>query len=304
MKVRMAILPEDRDGLREDISAAGGELGNVEGADAILWTDPTEPDGLGAALGRSPARWVQLPFAGIEPFFEAGVIDSDHIWTCAKGIYGPSTAEHALALMLAAARHLPKHIHATSWVGPGNERRLKDAVVLVVGTGGIGRSLAAMLEPLEARVVGVNRSGRPLSGAERTATVKELPKLIPDADYVVLAAALTDETRGLMGAEYLSLMRPDAWLVNVGRGGLVQTDALVSVLRSRTIGGAALDVTDPEPLPDGHPLWKLDNAIVTSHVANTWEMALPELRALVRRNVARYNAGEELEGLVDPRLGY
>jgi phosphoglycerate dehydrogenase-like enzyme len=304
MKVRMAILPEDRDGLHEDISAAGGELGDVEGADAILWTDPTEPDGLGAALGRSPARWVQLPFAGIEPFFEAGVIDSDHIWTCAKGIYGPSTAEHALALMLAAARHLPKHIRATSWVGPGSERRLKDAVVLVVGTGGIGRSLAAMLEPLEARVVGVNRSGRPLSGAERTATVKELPKLIPDADYVVLAAALTDETRGLIGAEYLSLMRPDAWLVNVGRGGLVQTDALESALRSRSIAGAALDVTDPEPLPDGHPLWELDNAIVTSHVANTWEMALPELRALVRRNVARYNAGEELEGLVDPRLGY
>ena len=300
----MAILPEDRDGLREDVSAAGGEVGDVARADAILWTDPLRPDGLGAALGESPARWIQLPFAGIEPFFEAGVIDPDHIWTCAKGIYGRSTAEHALTLMLAAARHLPAHIRARSWAGAGSERRLKDAVVLVIGTGGIGRALAEMLEPLEARVVGVNRSGDPMPGAERTATVDGLPKLVPDADFVVLAAALTDETRGLIGGEYLSLMQPDAWLVNVGRGGLVQTDALVAALRGRSIGGAALDVTDPEPLPDGHPLWELDNAIVTPHVANTWDMALPELRALVRRNVARYGAGEELEGLIDPHLGY
>jgi phosphoglycerate dehydrogenase-like enzyme len=304
MKVRMAILPEDRDRLREDVSAAGGEVGDVDTADAILWTDPQEPDGLGSALARSPARWVQLPFAGIEPFFDAGVIDSGHTWTCAKGIYGPSTAEHALALMLAAARLLPPHIRATSWSGPGSERRLKDAVVLVIGTGGIGRSLTAMLEPLEARVIGVNRSGQPLPGAERTATVKELTKLIPDADFIVLAAALTDETRGLMGPEYLALMKADAWVVNVGRGGLIQTEALVSALRSRSIGGAALDVTDPEPLPEGHPLWELDNAVITPHVANTWEMALPELRALVRRNVARFMAGEELEGLVDPALGY
>ena len=304
MKVRMAILPEDRDRLRDDITAAGGEISEVESADAILWTDPREPGGLGSALARSPARWVQLPFAGIEPFFEAGVIDPDHIWTCAKGIYGPSTAEHALTLMLAAARRLSQHMNATAWSGEGTERRLKDAVVLVIGTGGIGRSLTAMLEPLEARVIGVNRSGRPLPGAERTATVKELTKLIPDADYIVVAAALTSETHGLLGAEYLSLMKPDAWVVNVGRGGLIQTDALIAALRSRSIGGAALDVTDPEPLPDGHPLWELDNAIITPHVANTWEMALPELRALVRRNVARYKQGEQLEGLVDPALGY
>src|SRR5918996_3286146 len=206
MKVRMTILPEDRDRLRDDIISAGGEVGDVEGSDAILWTDPREPAGLGAVLARSRARWVQLPFAGIEPFFEAGVIDSEHIWTCAKGIYGPSTAEHALTLMLAAARRLSQHMNATAWSGEGTERRLKDAVVLVIGTGGIGRSLTAMLEPLEARVIGVNRSGRPLPGAERTATVRELGKLIPEADFVVLAAALTDETRGLIGPEYLAAM--------------------------------------------------------------------------------------------------
>src|ERR687891_352315 len=112
MKVRMAVLPEDRDGLRDDIAAAGGEVDDPSRVDAILWTDPVTPAGLGTALASSPARWVQLPFAGIEPFFDAGVIDSDHISTCAKGIYGPSTAEHALALMLAAARRLPRHVRA------------------------------------------------------------------------------------------------------------------------------------------------------------------------------------------------
>jgi phosphoglycerate dehydrogenase-like enzyme len=304
VQVRMAILPKDPDGLRGDVEAAGGEVTAPSDADAILWIDPSDPDGLRAALDGSPARWVQLPFAGIEPFVDAGVIDHDHVWTCAKGIYGGSTAEHALALMLAAARRIPHHARATSWEGGGSERRLKDAVVVLVGTGGIGKQLLGMVEPLGPRVIGVNRSGRPLSGAERTATVRELPKLISDADFVVLAAALTKETRGLFGAELFGLMHAEAWIVNVGRGGLIDTGALVAALRARSIGGAALDVTDPEPLPHGHALWELDNAIVTPHVANTWAMALPELRALVRRNIARFGGGEELEGLVDPGLGY
>jgi phosphoglycerate dehydrogenase-like enzyme len=102
----------------------------------------------------------------------------------------------------------------------------------------------------------------------------------------------------------LSRMGPKAWLVNVARGGIVDTGALVDALRAKQIGGAALDVTDPEPLPDGHPLWVLDNALITPHVANTWEMALPELRGLVRRNVAHFAAGEPLEGVVDPLTGY
>jgi phosphoglycerate dehydrogenase-like enzyme len=304
MPVRMAILPKDPDNLRADVEAAGGDVSDPSTADGLVWIDPSDPQGLRAVLDGSTARWVQLPFAGIEPFVDAGVIDEGHVWTCAKGIYGGSTAEHALTLMLAAARRLPHHVRAGTWKGGDGERRLKDALVVLVGTGGIGRQLLSMLEPLGARVIGVNRSGRPLTGAERTVTVRELPKLLPDADFVVLAAALTRETRGLFGAELLELMSTDAWIVNVGRGGLIQTDALVAALRTRSIGGAALDVTDPEPLPDGHPLWEMDDVLITPHVANTWTMALPELRALVRRNIARFSNGDELEGLVDPALGY
>jgi phosphoglycerate dehydrogenase-like enzyme len=176
--------------------------------------------------------------------------------------------------------------------------------VVIVGTGGIGRSLAAMLTPFEVRVVGVNRSGRGLAEAERTVTIDRLPEVLPEADYVVLAAATTDETKGMFNAPTLALMKSDAWLVNVARGALVDTDALVEALENGTIGGAALDVTSPEPLPDDHPLWALENAIITPHVANTWVMGLPALSALVTRNVSKFGAGEELEGLVDPQLGY
>jgi phosphoglycerate dehydrogenase-like enzyme len=116
--------------------------------------------------------------------------------------------------------------------------------------------------------------------------------------------SLTPETRHIVDADRLSTMKDTAWLVNVARGGHVDTDALVAALSRGTIGGAALDVTDPEPLPEGHPLWSLDNALITSHIANTWEMALPELRAMVERNVSAFASGRELEGLVDPELGY
>jgi phosphoglycerate dehydrogenase-like enzyme len=274
-----------------------------------VWTDPWDPHALGRALDASRVEWVQLPFAGIDEFVAAGVVDPAFTWTCTKGAYGHATAEHALALMLAAARRLHVHARAAEWEPVANpferpERRLHGAQVLLIGTGGIGAALVEMLRPLGAAVTAVNRSGRPLAGAVSTHVIPELPKLLPGADFVVLAAALTDDTRHLIDARSLALMRPDAWVVNVARGGLVDTDALVRALRDESIGGAALDVTEPEPLPPAHELWELPNALVTPHVANTWPMAVPELAAMVRRNVAHFAAGEDLEGLVDPALGY
>jgi len=250
---------------------------------------------------------VQLPFAGIEAFFDAGVIDDARTWTCAKGIYGAATAEHALTLLLAASRRIHEHARAGRWRTPGfgtPERRLAGSRVLIVGTGGIGRALVRMLEPLEAKIIAVNRSGRPLEGAGHTVAADRLPSVLDGADHVVRAAAATDETRGLFDRVMLDYMRDDAWIVNVARGSLIVTDHLVDALRQGAIGGAALDVTDPEPLPEGHPLWSMDNVIITPHVANTWDMALPELTALVARNVGRFGRDEPLEGLVDVRLGY
>jgi phosphoglycerate dehydrogenase-like enzyme len=294
--------------LLDAVTEGGGTLTDGPEADGIVWVDPGDPDGLGDAVEDSPARWIQLPFAGIEPFVTAGVIDPGRVWTCAKGIYGESCAEHALAFMLVAAHRMHIHLRAARWMAEDDKSREQRfhgrASVVIVGTGGIGRSLATMLVPFDARVVAVNRSGRELEEADRTVTIDHLPEVLPDADYVVLAASTTDETKGMFDAATLARMKSDAWLVNVARGALVDTDALVEALENGVIGGAALDVTAPEPLPDGHRLWSLDNAIITPHVANTWVMGLPALSALVARNVAKFAAGEELEGLVDPALGY
>ena len=151
--------------------AGGGELVDATHAEAIVWTDPAHPEALTELLTSSPATWIQLPFAGIEKFVAAGTIDDVHTWTCAKGIYGPSTAEHALTLLLAAARCLNVHIRSKTWLErPGSgaasdrgarapERRLAKGTIAIIGGGGIGRSLIEMLRPLGTEVIVVNRSG-------------------------------------------------------------------------------------------------------------------------------------------------
>ncbi len=300
----VAVVPPASE-LEEAVRAGGGRIVDPAEADALIWSTPRKPEELKRILASSPARWVALPFAGIERFFDAGVIDPDRTWTCAKGVYGPATAEGALALMLAAARRIHVHVRARAWERDGQtHQRLAGATVLIIGTGGIGRALARMLEPLGARILAANRGGAPMPEAERTVAVDRLDEVLPESDWVVVAAAHTPETTALIDARRLKLMKPTAWLVNVARGPIVDTDALVSALQAGEIAGAALDVTDPEPLPDGHPLWEMDNVIITPHVANTWAMALPELQAQIRRNVAAFARGEQLEGLVDPALGY
>ncbi len=307
--MRVAIAPVVREQLKEAVQEAGGNISEAETADAVVWTDPSDPAGLDELLKKSPARWVQLPFAGIDSFIEAGVIDSGRTWTCTKGVYGHATAEHALALVLAAARRLHEHVKAGSWregfthLRP-RERQMKGTTVLIVGTGGVGRALAEMLQPLKPRILAINRSGRPLEMADRTGRTDDLFAFLSEADFVVLATSLTPETKSLLDHRAFKAMKPDAWLINVARGGLVDTDALVAALRAKEIGGAALDVTDPEPLPADHPLWGLENVLITSHVAIRAEMAIPELRELLRRNVIHFGAGEQLEGLIDLSVGY
>lgn len=303
----IAIAPWTDDSLMSAIEEAGAGVVEPGEADGLIWLNPMDPQALVEVLESSPAEWIQLPFAGIESFFEAGAIDPERTWTCAKGAYGHACAEHALALMLAAGRQIHHHARNRAWETGGlgrPEKRLKDKTIVVFGTGGIGSELVPMVKPLDARVIGVNRSGRPLEGAEKTVTADRFAEVVGDADFVVLAAAVTEETKGVVNAALLKKMKPDAWIVNVARGVLIDTNALVAALTEKSIGGAALDVTEPEPLPEDHPLWALDNTIITPHVANTWDMALPDLRDLVRRNVEKFMRGGELEGLVDVKAGY
>jgi phosphoglycerate dehydrogenase-like enzyme len=293
--------------MEDAVRAGGGEVVAPNEADAVVWTVPFNPDGLKEILKDSPARWVQLPFAGIEEFFTTGVIDDSRVWTCAKGTYGPATADGAMALIYAAARNLQRHARAKTWLPraeTAGHRRIMGSTALLIGTGGIGAALAEWLTALGAHVLAANRSGAPAKNAEETVKISDAGPLIARADWIVLAAPSTPETYRMVNAEFLAKMKRDGWIVNVARGDLVDTGALVDALRDKRIGGAALDVVDPEPLPDDHPLWSMDNVIITSHTANTAELAIPELAELITRNVRAFAAGAPLEGLVDTKLGY
>jgi phosphoglycerate dehydrogenase-like enzyme len=158
--------------------------------------------------------------------------------------------------------------------------------------------------PFDAHVTVVRNRVRPMDGADVVVESEHLHNTLPGADLVILALALTPDTEGIISADELRLMEPHAWLVNVARGRHVVTDDLVGALRAGTIGGAALDVTEPEPLPEGHPLWSLPNCIITPHVGNTPEMAKPLLAERITANVRRWAHGEPLIGPVDPALGY
>ena len=286
----------------EAIIGAGGELVEVDEAEALVWTDPTDAGALAELLGGQPGvHWVQLPFAGVDRF--AGLFDDGRLWTSTKGAYSEPVAEHALALCLAGLRQLPVRARAREW-GEQGGLRLAGAKVTIVGGGGITEALLRLLVPFDVDSTVVRRRVGAVAGASTVVGPEDLHAALAGARLVVLALALTPETAGVIGAPELGRMAEDAWLVNVARGAHVVTDDLVVALRSGAIGGAALDVTDPEPLPAGHPLWDLDNCLITPHTANTWEMAEPLFAARVGENVARYQRNEPLLGVVDPTLGY
>jgi D-3-phosphoglycerate dehydrogenase len=294
---------DDRSDLRAAVEEGGGRTGPLEEADGLVFLggDPSELPELPDSV-----RWVQLPSAGVEQWIESGVVDGTRDFTSATGSFGLPVAEHALALLLAAAKHLHGFARARSWEGEGrySVHALEYATVLIVGAGGIGRALIELLQPFGCEVIAVTRRGRDVPGASRSLSIDDVGEVWGEATHVVLATPATGGTRHLVGARELEAMRDDAWLVNVARGSVVDTEALVAALRSRAIAGAALDVTDPEPLPDDHPLWELDNVLITPHVATPPEAEKRHFAARVRENVRRLAAGEELEGLVDPEGGY
>jgi phosphoglycerate dehydrogenase-like enzyme len=186
-------------------------------------------------------------------------------------------------------------------------RNLLGAKVTVVGAGGITESLIRLLEPWRTRIRVIRRLAAPMHDVERTVAQSDeagVAEVLGDADVVVLAAALTPETLGMVDVGFLDAMADHAWLINVARGGLVDHEALLDALLANKIGGAGLDVTTPEPLPDGHPLWDVPNCIISPHVGNTAEMGLPLIAERVRLNVARWIARDPLLGPVDTAAGY
>ncbi len=286
--------PGEPEHLIRAVEEGGGRPVALEDAEGIVWAGseddfPELP---------SAVRWVQLQSAGVEPWIERVRDAPDVQFTSAVGAYSVQVAELALSLLLAGVRGLNRYARAWSW-DPRDEGTLQGSTVAVIGAGGIGRELIRMLEPHDVNILAVTRSGR-----DGTLPVERIGEIWGKADHFVLCAPATDGTRHLIGAPELWVMKSHSWVINIARGSLIDTEALVQALASGIIGGAGLDVTDPEPLPDGHPLWASPHALITPHVANPPSAMDRDLARRVTENVRRFAAGEELLAPVNPDRGY
>jgi phosphoglycerate dehydrogenase-like enzyme len=301
--VRIAVGPQGlADWACDAVRAGGGEVVDESEAQGLVWTDFDTTQELIATLTRNPdISWVQVPFSGVETYMP--YIDATRTWTSAKGVFGGAVAELALGLLLGGMRHVAGYAREQQW-SEDHGRTLFGARVTILGAGGIAQSLISMLQPFGCRITVVRNREGDLLGVDEVVKTSQLNEALLQADAVVMALALTPQTHGIMGKEQFEKMQSHAWLVNVGRGQQIVTDDLVWALKSGQIGGAALDVTDPEPLPAGHPLWSLTNCIITPHVGNTAEMVPPLLALRITENVRRLASSQPLVGVVDPALGY
>lgn len=302
-KSRVSILPKSFPDYEKAIVDSGCQVSELDGSvGALIWTAYADPAGLAKTISDNPQlEFVQLPFAGVDAFKE--VIKLPVRFACAKGSYREPVAEHALLLCMALGRVLPERIRAKSW-GRKHADSLYDSNVLIVGGGGITEELIKLLSPFRAKITVVRNRDIPLPGAEVVCGLEHLDEQLPKADWVILACSLTEKTEGLFDRKRLAGMKPSAYLVNIARGAVVVTADLVSALNEGQIAGAGVDVTDPEPLPDGHPLWDARNVIITPHTADTNAQVIQMFSIRIRENLAAYQGKGDWVGLVDPELGY
>ncbi|MCK8616032.1 D-isomer specific 2-hydroxyacid dehydrogenase family protein [Gordonia sp. C13] len=298
----VAVEPDHDEHLVAAVESAGGKIVGLDEARVLVWIGPpAEFPELSDAV-----EWVALKTAGIEDFLNAGLLDDRRVWTNASGFYAENVAEHALALLLAGLRQINTAVtrHWDKERIDTSVRSLHGSTVAIVGAGGIGASLGPRLKACGARVVAVNRSGRDVPGADEVRRSDDLGSVWASTDHVVLAAPATPETRHMINAESLAALPDHAWIVNVARGPLVDEEALYRALVDGEIAGAALDVTDPEPPAEDHPLWSLPNVIITPHVANPASGLTREMAPWLAENVRRFVAGEELISVVKPGRDY
>ena len=269
----------------------------------LIWTDYSSPSALGDLIDANPQlEWVQLPFAGVDAFAEQ--LDKKVLFTSAKGAYREPVAEHALMLALALGRKIPIRVKASSW-GKSEAFSFYDSKVLLIGAGGISEELVKLFAPFRAEITVVrNNPELALAGAKVIAGLDQLDDLLPEADLVIITCALTDKTRGLLNYERLSRFKPTAFLVNVARGPIVVSEDLIRALEEGLLAGAGLDVTDPEPLPDGHAFFGRDDLILTPHTADTKEIVTRLFAARIELNVKAFLGNGSWVGKVSPSLGY
>ncbi|MGA5341871.1 D-2-hydroxyacid dehydrogenase [Streptomyces griseoincarnatus] len=271
-------------------------------ADVLLVWDFTSHAVRRAWPGEGPRpRWVHTASAGVDHLLCPELAASDTVVTNARGIFDGPIAEYVAGLVLAFAKDLPRTLRLQrerTWLHR-ETRRVAGTRACVVGSGPIGRAVAGTLEALGVRTALVGRAAR-----EGVHGPEDLDRLLARADWVVAAAPLTEETRGMFDARRFGLMQPSAHFVNVGRGELVVEDALVRAVRDRWIAGAALDVFTAEPLADGSPLWELEGVVVSPHMSGDTVGWRDELAGQFVELYELWEAGGPLGNVVDKRRGY
>jgi len=259
-------------------------------------------------------RWIHSPAAAVHQLMFPEMVASDIILTNAREVHGPVVAEHVIALIFALAKKIPgsvelqqKHIWGQQllWDEIPRVREVAGATLGLIGLGAIGRPLVRSAKALGMRVIAVREHPEKGSdGADVVLGPAQINEVFRQADYVVLAAPVTESTRAIANAERLALMKAGACLINVGRGPLVDESALAAALREKKIGGAALDVFPKEPLAADSPLWDLPNLLITPHTAALTDKLWERHYALFSENLRRYLGGQALVAVVDKRKGY
>jgi phosphoglycerate dehydrogenase-like enzyme len=259
-------------------------------------------------------KWIHSTAAGVAQLMYPGLRDSGIVVTNPSGIFSVPMAEHAIGLLLALARNFPDSVRQQDrthwsqqelWDKPQHLTELNGQVLLIVGYGSIGREVARRAKAFEMRVWGVTRSGKgDPAYAEKIFAPKQLHEALSNADYVLIAAPETAETKHLIGAAQIAKMKREARLINVGRGSLLDEAALIQSLQSGALGGAALDVAEMEPLPADSPLWKTPNLMITPHTSGVSDRLWLRQTAILIELLERWFDGRELFNLVDFARGY
>ena len=259
-------------------------------------------------------RWIHSTAAAVHHLMTPELLASDIVVTNARDVHGPVVAEHAIALAFALAKRLPQSVRYQQqkhwaqhdlWDEQPRPRELNGATMTIVGLGAIGAPLAQLAKSLGMRVIGVRE--HPERGSKVADAVygfEELDAALSAADFIVLAVPVTPKTRHLMNAERLARLKPDAYLINVGRGVLIEETALLDALRAKSFGGAALDVTTEEPLPPESPLWEMENVLITPHIAGLTEKMWERHYQHYTKNLRRFLEGQPLLWVVDKGKGY
>jgi len=260
-------------------------------------------------------QWIHAPSAAVHQLLFPELVNSNVVVTNSREVHGPVVAEHVMALIFALGKKIPqavlfqqKHIwgQVAIWSEGPYPREIAGAILGLIGVGSIGRRVAQMASAMGMRVIAVREhveKGNP-EGVEAVFAPSALDEMLKQSDYVVVAAPLIAATHELINTDRLAVMKPDACLINVGRGAQVDEAALIEALRTRRIAGAALDVFEREPLPPDSPLWGVENLLITPHTAGLTEKVWHRHYELFSDNLRRYLARQPLRFVVDKQKGY